>query len=249
MKQFKVALCFSGQLRTWKQTIEQTKSFFHLNDSSDLQIDTFGHIWNYNTWIDLQYENVLNGPKYLNSYDEPIAESEIQEFIDTYKFKKIQIDNKRATHFSQWENPLYSFMRSMELKREYELENNFEYDLVIKTRTDAVWETLNGFKYEIPQSLSVTAGLKGCKMTIEYFSNDLNDVLFWGDSFGMDLLGNTYRWYYKNITSNIKINNYLPNQIANRKLGPGTALHKYAAQLGLFIYYDSNYPWKIVRKT
>lgn len=246
MRPLRVALCFSGQLRTWKETVEQTKEFFHIG-KCEHQIDTFAHVWNYNTWIDLKYESVLNGPKYVNSHNEPVSNEEIQEFNDTYKFIKLVSEDKRPTDWSQWENPLYSFMRSIELKRQYELENNFEYDLVIKTRTDAVWGIPGGFEYELPQSLSVTAGLKGHKMTIEYFANDLNDVLFWGDSFGMDLLANTYRWHYKNMTDKIKITNHRPNQVANRKLGPGTTLHKYATQMGLFVYYK-DIPWQIVRR-
>lgn len=247
MKPLRVAICFSGQIRTWKETIEKTKEFFQLDKHSDVLIDTFAHTWDYNTWIDTKYESVLNGPKYVNSYKENIPYPELAEFRATYSLKNFVIDGERPTYFSEWENPLYSFMRSMEIKREYELKNNFEYDLVIKTRADAVWE-IPRFEYIQSTPLSITAGLRGHKMPIEYFMNDLNDVLFWGDSFAMDLLGNAYRWHIKNMTDKVKNQAYVLNQVANRKLGPGTVFHKYASELGLFVYYKE-YPWKIVRRT
>jgi len=247
MKPLKVALCFSGQLRTWKQTIEDNRFFFQLNSNPDITIDCFAHTWDYNTWIDTKYENVLNGPKYINSYTEPVNKFELEEFKETYNLKSFVVDSVIKTYFNEWEHPLYSFMRSMEIKRQYELDNNFDYDLVIKTRADSIWPGQK-FNYKKPSPLSITAGLRGVKMPIEFFLNDLNDVLFWGDSFSMDLLGNAYRWNFKNTTDKIKNQAYLISQVANRKLGPGTIFHKYASELGLFVYYEEN-PWKIVRKT
>tara|TARA_B100001964_G_scaffold224410_1_gene271181 strand:- start:345 stop:1142 length:798 start_codon:yes stop_codon:yes gene_type:complete len=52
------------------------------------------------------------------------------------------IDNKRIlAHYSRW----YGFKRVMKLRKEYEKENNFKYDLVINARFDMCWNSIFNF--------------------------------------------------------------------------------------------------------
>jgi hypothetical protein len=246
MKHLKIAICFSGQIRTWRETLDDIKRFYNIGNTTH-EIDLFAHAWNYNTWIDLKYETVWNGPKYKDSVDEIVSEQELEDYKNAYNFIKFEVDEAIPQKFSAWESPLYSFMRSIQLKRSYELENNFEYDLVIKTRPDAYWDMQN-FEYEQPPILAITAGLNPHKMITEFYGNDLNDVMFWGDSFSMDLLSNVYRNHIENTRDFCKEPAHRINQLARRKLGPGSILHKYATDLGLFVFYKE-YPWKIKRRT
>lgn len=244
MKPLKIAICFSGQMRTWRNSISNIREFLRLDEGFH-EIDLFAHTWNYNTWIDLKYENIFNGPKYQNSFEEEISQSEIDDFISTYNFTNSVVD-KKISVTNSWDHMLYSFMSSINIKRQHEIKHSFEYDLVVKIRPDTIWRNIK-FEYKKITPLTIVAGLSLHKMPNEYFQNDLNDVLFWGDSMSMDLLANCYRWTIQNTVDNKKFPENQINTLAFLRYGPGTLLHKYANILGLAVFYEQ-YPWEVVRK-
>jgi hypothetical protein len=86
-----------------------------------------------------------------------------------------------------------------ELKKKYEIENNFRYDLVIKTRFDLVFPSGSTFPVYgniQPRTIySNTPNFGICNTDTEH--HGINDVMFWGDSQSMDIVTNTYM-YYKN---------------------------------------------------
>ena len=46
----RIALCFSGQLRTWRKTITQFKKFISILEDKGHSVDVFCHMWNFNTY-------------------------------------------------------------------------------------------------------------------------------------------------------------------------------------------------------
>lgn len=262
MKQYKIAICFSGQMRTWEKTHEAIKSFFDIENSPHI-IDTFAHTWNYNTWINNKKVNILEdtqGTKYQDYSDVEIALEEIEKFKQVYDFKKFVVHKKLHNPNTHWDNFFYSFMYSIFLKRQYEIENNFEYDIVIKTRPDAIFNFTNSdifsadydsnrkFIYKPQAPLSITSCLNVNKMPFEWFSNNLDDVFFWGDSLSMDLLSDCYRWYRHNCSISQQTPELHMNMIAFKHYGPGSSLYKYSSELGMAVMHEFK-PWKIVRNS
>ena len=86
-------------------------------------IDVFVHSWSY----DIENEiNNLYKPKLM------LAEKQIMFKVPDY----IRSSSKRAfAHFSRW----YSFKKVVELKRQYEIDNNIIYDFVLVQRFDLLW--------------------------------------------------------------------------------------------------------------
>lgn len=150
MKKLKVAFCFSGQLRTWKNCYP---SWMKLFSNFETPPDIFCHLWDFNT--------NTGRITYLTKDEniQQISKDEIDEFLEIMKPKKYLIENidksKQADGLLNnrilelWNKPedlhgniywigsqFYSNMYSAFLKHEYEIENNFEYDLCFKIRYD-----------------------------------------------------------------------------------------------------------------
>jgi hypothetical protein len=126
----RIAICFSGQLRTWKNCVETWKNI--IPDSADI----FCHFWDYNTspnWI-----NDGKNPQFIDS-------KEISEFLDIMKPKKYLIENYRPVQpidpkqiitYHGYLSQFYGILRAARLKKQYEIENDIQYDVVVRSRYD-----------------------------------------------------------------------------------------------------------------
>lgn len=116
----KVALCLSGGLRNFKDTHYSFKHF--LLDKYDVDVFFYG------------LENREG------------VEKNKEDLIELYKPKKFQIN---TTDFydeihCKYNIPssfygFYNVLKCNDLKSDYELENGFKYDIVIRSRTDYFW--------------------------------------------------------------------------------------------------------------
>lgn len=172
MKPGKVAICISGLIRTGIPAYRSFEKFF-----GDLNADIFFH-----TWKDPEKEN---------------------EIIKLYKPKKYLIQEPFPKDpitiydgMGSWGNMLYSMMMANELKKKYEIENDFRYDLVIKTRFDLIfWRECKFFYYKIlPRTIYCSGGNNGINHT-DYENHGIEDLIFWGDSESMDIATNVYMYY------------------------------------------------------
>ena len=91
---------------------------------------------------------------------------------------------------------LYSIQQANLLKRKYEIQNNFDYNLVIKTRYDMLMPPGKEFgTRQIDQRvLYYSLGNRGLVHT-DVGKHGLSDIIFWGDSPTMDIACDTYRYY------------------------------------------------------
>lgn len=171
-KHGKVAICISGLIRTGIQAYRSFEQFF-----GELNADVFFH-----TWHDTKKESAI---------------------IDLYKPKKYSIQQPfpkdsitNSDDMGSWGNMLYSIMMSNEMKKKYEIENNFRYDFVIKTRFDLIFP--NRYKFPnipiMPRTIYCSGGNNGVNHT-DYESHGINDVIFWGDSESMDIATNVFMYY------------------------------------------------------
>jgi hypothetical protein len=139
----RIAVCISGQPRTWKKCYE---TWFDLLSRFGNEVDYFYHLWNFNSMPPRLGEEAI----------QPVTTEELDEFHNTINPKKFMIEDYNTSIKSRediWitgkDYPLsggtvvywtasqfYSHMRAAHLKRQYEIENNFEYDICFRMRTD-----------------------------------------------------------------------------------------------------------------
>jgi len=161
----RIALCLSGGLRNFKDTYHTFKHF--LLEKHDIDVFFFG------------LENKEG------------KEQNIVDFVDLYNPKMFLINGdsyykdiicKYTIPFSYYS--FYNVMKCNELKKNFEKQNNFKYDLVLRSRTDYFWfRELTEFelstakdKIIIPKEWSFKSVNKNC----------LSDVFAIGNSFLMD---------------------------------------------------------------
>ena len=133
----RIAICFSGQPRTWRKCIEswQNNLFAGLDN-----IDIFCHIWDFNTLPN----SIIVGKEVKNI---PVSSEEIDELFAILKPVKFKIESARefplmketqVIRTPSFLSQYYGIMNAARLKREFEIENDIEYDVVIKMRYDAL---------------------------------------------------------------------------------------------------------------
>lgn len=171
----KIAICMSGQPRTWKnchpglsKLIEHFKQVY-----SAEQVDIFSHAWDFNTLphaivaAEGQVKTELID-HYLNIQGIKISELEKVEFVETFrpvsylfedqeisKKKILDVYNKGKVHQMEhggstleWAgSQFYGIMRAASLKKKHELDNGFRYDMCVRIRHDLFFadEQINWF--------------------------------------------------------------------------------------------------------
>jgi hypothetical protein len=167
----KVAICISGLFRTGIEAHPVFKKYFE-----DTGADIFYHTWD-SPNLDVGAINALYKPVRYR-FDKPFS---------------------LANNMGSFGNMLYGIMMANELKKQHEIENNFRYDLVIKTRFDLVFSPGSKFPQvpTFPRTIYSMGGSNGYVHT-DLEHHGINDILFWGDSQSMDIVTNTYM-YYKHV--------------------------------------------------
>jgi len=138
----RIALCLSGQARFVEQGYNEVLYPFILKDNN---IDVFIHTWD----ID-EYQI---GNQFLAGNQHPVGNPITIDLIDNtlrlYNPKKHIIESQKYFPDISWTpnhmpgfysknaySMFYSIYQSNELKKEYEIKNNFKYDWVIRSRFD-----------------------------------------------------------------------------------------------------------------
>lgn len=172
----KIALCLSGQPRSYEKAYE----YVHKNLLANNDVDVFWHSWEV---VDHETKEKL------------IELYKPKDTLYTKYFNEESLKRYHKIHDSRFPpantiHMLYSVFRSILLKREYELRNNIIYDCVIKSRFD--------------YALNVKFDFSNIEKGKIYVPNDLirghlkpngiycNDQFAMGDSCSMDLYGMTF---------------------------------------------------------
>jgi hypothetical protein len=126
----KIALCLSGQIRSFDLVKESWKKFFLKKD-----IDIFCHT--YHKYDNSKYTNFYN-------YDDPndygsFGESKLEDILDT--FKPIYFSYEPPHFHENSKSMFYSIYQSNYLKRSYENTRAFKYDVVIRSRYDLLFHS------------------------------------------------------------------------------------------------------------
>jgi len=223
----RIAICFSGHIRNWELAATNQKKYWEecfINSSKELiQIDYFFHTWNEST------ERPSRNSNYITRQ---LTSDEIEKLLITYNPKKYIIDEKICHSFLHKDYILgifYGFSESMKLKREYEIENNFEYDIVVKSRFDLIFHPTNHERClyllnKIPMEIMST--FKGTMMD-EYCLINFNDIIFYGSSMVMDLATNLYFYRMQQFIKEKKIGHY------GWGYGPGVIMNLFFEENGI----------------
>jgi hypothetical protein len=150
-------------------------------------------------------------------------------------------------------------MKSVMLKRKFELQNDFVYDIVVKTRFDinfpqegvsVLQYPLNKFfVHKCEPFVAYGTSATSTKFPLEFNYNVFDDVFFYADSATMDLISFIYRWY-KDISDNDRVQINLGNYVENPEfwLGPGSLLYRYMVNWNIYPYCINPISYYVVRK-
>lgn len=222
----KLAVCISGQPRTFKYCIKSIYNYFGQT------ADYFCHAWNYNTY---KIKDPVNG---IYWKDDTVDLAEFSSNLAILRPKKILIEGVDALGHKRfaWDSMLYSTMMANNLKSIYEMETGTNYDLVIKTRYDFAYPDSSFLPSERildknlynPQFDLFTQHTE--RMASEYDYLNISDVTYYGSSWAMNVAADLY-WYTKRKFGN---KNFFDAYI----LGPGTLMSEYIASNNLRFCHD-----------
>ena len=249
----KVAVCLSGQARTWRTAKENILKYFDLAEYG-CEVDFFIHTWDVNQYRD------KNDVQWVQREDQKVSPNEKDDLIQAFNPVDIEMEEYSKDDFTTlWETLFYSFMKSVWLKKKHEVNNSFVYDLVIKARLDINYSqegTCNlGFrsdKFYLHNTNHLTA--YSTQAILQRFPQEFNypsfdDVLFYSNSPTMDIISNCCRWY-----RNIQLENKA-SHVSNKYIqdstywyGPGTILYKYLVSNGIHPQGYRGINYYVVRK-
>jgi len=219
----RVAVCLSGQLRQWEIAKENQKWFWESCIGTEVkEVDYFIHTWNYSG----DREGVSQ--PYITR---DVSQEEFNNVVDWYKPKKYFLDDKKQNYFYEsdhWSSLFYSMAQSIMLKREYEIENNFEYDVVIKSRPDVVFDPIYHFSWEHLEN-NILYTTHGGNMDHEFGMYNVNDCVFYSNSYTMDLVSQMYSYRQKMLDER----NMFEDKLFTGPIGPGVLMQEYFREYGI----------------
>jgi hypothetical protein len=179
----KIAVCFYGNVGVFYSNKKQYK----MDGDIDYRIG-------YEHWKKYVFD-VNDVDVFIHSWSVKYTDG----LVDLYKPKKYLIEEQKKFN-AKWTDSIgemrkefqcsrwYSVKESMRLKREYEKENNIEYDLVVSSRTDWAWLT------EIDFSLFEDTSLFYSPANDNFMPHNprLDDWIFFSNSKNMDKFSNLY---------------------------------------------------------
>ena len=231
----RIAVCLSGQLRTAKYALPSQVEFF-----KDFEVDYFCHTWSEGNDYKIREGDSIFWKNFS------ITLEDIDEAFNIVKPKKIKIGNYSDLPCTfPWDKPFYSLMVANYLKQKYEIENNFKYDLVIKSRYDIAFQPGMNFANYITKIHDHTTSSEHLeiyvnhisRMSMEFNKINASDVLFYGSSSAMDIFCDIYKYLSKD-RINMSIYDY-------ESLGPGCLMSEFAAKhnirLSSFYFFETIY--------
>ena len=258
MRTYNIAVCLSGQSRTWRTAKENILNFFDVKLETGrnmrVNVDYFIHTWDINSYRDKKE------PRWQN-HDYPIVNpTEKDDIYNTFSPKMMEYEHYDPQVFLHaWESMFYSFMKSVTLKRRYEMEKDFVYDMVIKSRFDINYlqEGVNRYGmpinrfyvHKIEPFIAYGSSQNIAKFPLEFNYNNFDDVFFYSDSPTMDIIGQLYRWY-KDIMDTGRLQKVTGKFVEWPEFwyGPGALLYKHMVNWNIHPFGEYATPYYVVRK-
>lgn len=150
----KAAILIVGNLRTWDTCKGNFKDIFnHLN--ADVFVSTYDIQYNYHPaqmhWMNRQPDVNLSEFEIISKFSDINVKSfNIENYNDVTTLFRNEVVPKISDRFI---NDLHSYLQYRKIKKafdimvEYELNNNIEYDLIVKIRSDIHHNSINFEEY------------------------------------------------------------------------------------------------------
>lgn len=217
----KIAICLSGQPRTWEKCLPNFLKFVErLNNHFGATTDIFCHAWDFNTTPHaVRMAGEASG---IEDASVLVSHEDQQRLLDmlkpvAYLFENQEISNQKATDLIQKGNPhinehggtvldwagsqFYGVMRAASLKKKYESDNGFRYDMCIKFRYDLFFDDnqINWFFHEnnTDTTLPVYNTVYACHIgtdSSQFPFHRMGDLFWYADSVTFDRICDFYRW-------------------------------------------------------
>jgi hypothetical protein len=215
----RVAICFSGQVRTWEKCIESHEkliSTIKLKLGAD--VDVFCHAWDFNTHSAGIYARPTEST-FMQPNGMLLPAGELDELFKRLSPQGVLVENEtssiaRVNEVLQFgfrhneyhgncavnteASQFYTIMRSAFLKKQYEFKNNFRYDMCIRLRYDLLFDehqckVFNEFDLKVPECNTLyPCHTAPDKSQFPYFR--LGDIFWYSDSVTFDRICNFYKW-------------------------------------------------------
>lgn len=211
----KVAVCLSGQLRTFKTAAPGILRYFER-----LNPDYFIHTWTHNTW------RGKDADKKLDLAPSPIPAEDFDKLLEFYKPIKHIIEPYKHFYYEVGVSQQYSNLKSMTLRQQHEQEQGFKYDIVVKCRPDIIWNSIEVFPFSTIKDNTFYAS------HVDRTSNPNHhytfDRIYFGTSETMDTVADLYYKTATLIASILKTKN-TPSPF----IMPEEGLHKWLEENGI----------------
>lgn len=207
MKPLKIAICLSGEPRTWEKCADSIVKFF----SSEIHTFTFfGHAWLDSTFYKENQPIVAHDKTELAEKMQAIipfkklvlSEKTILDFSDNeyipglqpIEFSKMMNANSKKPQ--NYAHMSYSIMMANELKQQYEFENDMRFDLVVRARHDLCYEPESKFEdFLTEEPLPTALYCENYYFPNECYLPQISDIFYWGNSRIMDVVDGFYKYY------------------------------------------------------
>ena len=213
----RIALCLQGLSSGYNEKnnpvsslpcLESIKSnIISINDN----VDIFIHTWN-------EKKSIKDSIKHLfkKELKNSIFEKQII-FEDKNNPPIYQPVHNRQYHVtkSRW----YSQMKSIELKKQYEKENNFTYNFVMISRFDCLYYTPIDFTTLDPTKFYASHWEGKTSAGVPHNLNGFLDYWFIANSSNMDLFGDLYNKLDEYLSEGISLSNHVLSKYYIEKLG------------------------------
>jgi hypothetical protein len=239
MKNFRIAVCISGQSRTWEYCKDNILHFYDITEHAQdrVEVDYFLHTWDINS-----YKDHVSGNEYTNFRDEPFNDgnrlieafnpkiAEVERYSDFVAKRNLQYPNFPLT---AWESMYHSIKKSINFKRLYELDKNFEYDLVIKTRFDCIYDPGIKFIAYIPEVMKAYSSYTISRILHEFNSNNFDEAIFFGESRTVDLISAAGDLHMLNRSTKEYQSSMEFDILPEAFYGPGALIYKHMTDMNI----------------
>ncbi len=256
----KIAVCFSGESRTWLHAVNSIKAFYTGNHDFYF----FGHVWANNTWgnhpaypvpeildlneLSISLRSKINFTKLIVEHHHPEIDFKgyEQHNFGEELFGKKKVFN--TTIPTTWRSPLYSSMLSNHYKYQYEQDNDTHFDVVVHARLDVCYTPMTSINDYLPGIIQPHALY--CNTNYfkkEYMLPAFNDVFYFGSSDVMDIIDSFYRIYHNGNFYKMLGCDYFDG--AYKATGPGALLYKWMTIKNILPIYVKFSQMPVIRKT
>jgi len=201
-KMKRIAVCISGEIRTWKEIKHTWNKLIRINN---VEVDFFIHTWDTvfpsSIFINEKREEGLTDEEIYNQFTKPVDEKLLNQVLDHYKPVNYLIESPREfkpknreqtifmkNHLSQY----YGIMKAGRLKREYEIENDFMYDLVIRARFDIKFDSVIIVDDNKPETNVIYGNHYDFYFDEDFYKGRIGDMFWCSDSLTYDILSDFY---------------------------------------------------------